>query len=63
MYKRQGSPCGQPRTITLDVDTPGEHIITISMREDGFELDKFIMTTDNTFQPEGAGPPEKLVGR
>ena len=32
--------------IWLDVDEPGLHTITFSMREDGFEFDKFLLTRD-----------------
>ncbi|MBW2528996.1 MAG: hypothetical protein JRI23_32770, partial [Deltaproteobacteria bacterium] len=56
-----GSPpssCGVPNTITLDVATAGEHVIAFSMREDGFEFDKWIMTADVSYVPSGAGPPE-----
>ena len=38
--------CGEPYKIYIDVDKPGMHMITFSMREDGFEFDKWIMTTD-----------------
>ena len=44
--------CGEPYLIYLDVDTKGEHNIQFSMREDGFEFDKFILTTDKDFIPE-----------
>jgi hypothetical protein len=54
-----GSSCGQPRTITLQVPTAGEHTIAFSMREDGFELDKWLMTTDQSYLPVGAGPDER----
>jgi hypothetical protein len=55
-----GSACGNPRTITLEVPTAGEHTITFSMREDGFEFDKWVMGDDNMFTPTDAGPPEVL---
>lgn len=53
-----GTACGVPNTITLDVPDAGEHVISFSMREDGFEMDKWIMTDDGGFVPDGAGPPE-----
>lgn len=34
--------------IWLDVPTPGLHTIMFSMREDGFEFDKFMLTTENS---------------
>ncbi len=39
-------PCGLPRQIYLDVNEPGLHTVQFSMREDGFEMDRFLMTTD-----------------
>ena len=44
--------CGSPQTITLNFEKPGEHIISFSMREDGFELDKWILAKDKSFVPE-----------
>jgi GH43 family beta-xylosidase len=43
--------CGEPYKIYIDVPTTGEHTIQFSMREDGFEFDKFLLTTDKTFDP------------
>ena len=48
--------CGEPWKIYLDIETPGEHEIMFSLREDGFEFDKFILTKGTTFVPEGPGP-------
>lgn len=42
---------GIPLTIYLDVDTTGRHLITFSMREDGFEFDEWIMTTNPDYVP------------
>ncbi|MEM9144491.1 MAG: hypothetical protein AAGA86_15995, partial [Bacteroidota bacterium] len=36
--------CGEPGLIYLDIDTPGEHEVLFSMREDGFEMDQWMMT-------------------
>ncbi|QEG21188.1 DUF5060 domain-containing protein [Mariniblastus fucicola] len=48
--------CGVADEIWIDVPTAGEHTISFSMREDGFEFDKFLMTTDKDFQrPADAG--------
>jgi hypothetical protein len=44
--------CGELYLIYLDIDTKGEHMVQFSMREDGFEFDKFILTTDKDFIPE-----------
>lgn len=46
--------CGVPRTITIDIPHAGAHTLMISMREDGFELDKLLLTQDRGYQPEGS---------
>ncbi len=51
--RRPDNHCGEPLTLWLDIDSPGMHTILVSMREDGFELDTFILTSDPTFVPEG----------
>ena len=43
--------CGVPFQIYLDVDKPGIHEIQFSMREDGFEMDQWLLTTDKDFNP------------
>lgn len=49
--------CGEPHKIYLDIDQPGEHLVSFSMREDGFEFDKWFMTTDRNFvRPTDTGP-------
>ncbi len=49
--------CGEPHKIFLDIKEPGEHTIHFSMREDGFEFDKWLMTTDRNYKrPKGIGP-------
>jgi len=48
---------GERYKIFLDIAQPGPHTIMFSMREDGTEFDKWLMTTDREFvQPEDAGP-------
>lgn len=44
---------GVPMQLYLDVPTAGNHEIQISMREDGFELDKLELATDPEYRPEG----------
>lgn len=44
--------CGYARTITLTFDKPDEYIISFSMREDGFELDKWMLVKDKNYIPE-----------
>lgn len=43
--------CGEPYLIYLDFEKTGQHEITFSMREDGFEFDKFLLTQDMDFIP------------
>ena len=58
--RRDHNHCGEPLTILLSVPNPGLHTIQLSMREDGFELDKFILTKDFTFVPEGESLPASI---
>ncbi|MDF1739628.1 MAG: DUF5060 domain-containing protein [Verrucomicrobiales bacterium] len=46
---------GVPGILFLDIEKAGEHTIQFSMREDGFEFDQWLMTTDPDFVPP-AGP-------
>lgn len=49
--------CGEPFKIFLDVPTKGVHEIQFSMREDGFEFDRWLMTKEREFtRPLDAGP-------
>lgn len=48
--------CGVPYSIYLDVAEAGIHEIQFSMREDGFEFDKFFLTKDKFYTPKGKGP-------
>ena len=51
--------CGEPHKIYLDIPGPGIYTVQFSMREDGFEFDKWLMTMDRDFaRPEDKGPPE-----
>ncbi len=50
--------CGEPKLIYLDIDQPGIHDIQFSMREDGFEFDKFVLKKVYE-KPEGVGPAER----
>ena len=61
MQRTQKKHCGEPHKIYLDVKKPGEHVIHFSMREDGFEFDKWLMTTNRNFpRPKGAGPASSV---
>lgn len=55
--------CGVPYAIYLDVDAPGVRVIQFSMREDGFEFDKWLMTLDRDYRPEEMGPAESVKRR
>ncbi len=51
--------CGEPYKIYIDVEEPGLHTIEFSMREDGFEFDKWLMTLEREFKrPDDAGPAQ-----
>ena len=41
---------------TLKIDAPGKRTLNVWMREDGFILDRIILTTDTKFTPSGKGP-------
>lgn len=53
--------CGVPKEIYLDIKKSGIQDIQFSMREDGFELDKFILTTNPDYVPLEEGPQILLV--
>ncbi|MGD8501678.1 MAG: hypothetical protein PVJ86_13585 [Phycisphaerales bacterium] len=51
--------CGEPYKIYLNIEQPGLHTIEFSMREDGFEFDKWLTTTEMRMErPADAEPPE-----
>ncbi len=53
--------CGEPYKIFLDIEKPGLHRISFSMREDGFEFDKWLMTKERDFaRPKDAGPAVRV---
>lgn len=58
--RTQAVHCGVPKEIYLDIDKAGIHDIQFSMREDGFEFDKFLLTNDINFIPEGEGPAMRV---
>jgi hypothetical protein len=51
---------GVPMQFFLDIERAGEHEILFSMREDGFEMDKFVLAGNREFKPEGQGPAVKV---
>ena len=53
---------GDDDAAYLEIKTPGEHIISLCMREDGAMVDKIILTTNPDYKPEGTGPVESTKG-
>lgn len=51
--------CGVPELIYLEIPSKGVHTISFSMREDGFEMDKFILSKEYV-EPQGVGVDEKI---
>lgn len=43
--------CGISNAIYLDIKTDGEHEIQFSMREDGFEMDEWLITKNKDYNP------------
>ena len=55
-----GFTCGELGQIWLDIEEPGLHTIMFSMREDGFEFDRFLLTKEkNAMESKNLepGPP------
>jgi hypothetical protein len=44
------------QTATLTVSDTSIHTVNIWMREDGFQIDKIVLTTDRNYTPSGVGP-------
>lgn len=42
--RTEANHCGEEKLIFLDITSPGDHIISFSMREDGFRFDKFLLS-------------------
>jgi len=59
--RTENAHCGVPKEIYLDINKAGIYDIQFSMREDGFEMDKFILTTNIDYIPEGEGPPMEIL--
>lgn len=51
---------GVPGQLFLDIDEPGVRVINLSMREDGTEVDRILLTSDPDFVPEGIGPDSRV---
>jgi hypothetical protein len=46
----------QEGQVTIEVTTPGVHILHLWQREDGLRLDRILLTTDSGYTPIGSGP-------
>ena len=44
------------KRVDIDVPSTGHHTLNAWMREDGFHLDKFVITTNADYLPTGTGP-------
>jgi hypothetical protein len=44
--RTEANHCGEEKLIYLDISKPGKHVITFSMREDGFAFDQWAITTE-----------------
>jgi fibronectin type 3 domain-containing protein len=47
---------------TIQVASTGLHTVNIWMREDGFRIDKIVLTTSSAFTPSGTGPAQSPRG-
>ncbi|MCI0459520.1 MAG: immunoglobulin domain-containing protein [Gemmataceae bacterium] len=48
--------------VTVNVTTVGVHTLNLWMREDGFVVDKILLTSNASFTPTGVGPAESPRG-
>ena len=46
----------------IDIKSLGKHTLNLWMREDGFFVDKIVITTDAAYVPAGFGPPQSPNG-
>ena len=58
-YTWANTPVGDSGPITIT--TPGNHILNVWMREDGFVADKILLVSDSGFVPSGFGPSESAA--
>ncbi len=47
---------------TINIPSTGLHTVNAWMREDGFIIDKIVLTTDPNYVPTNLGPPESSYG-
>ncbi|MHC4389411.1 MAG: Calx-beta domain-containing protein, partial [Planctomycetota bacterium] len=53
---------GEDEAAYLEIETPGVHIISLCMREDGAIVDKIILTTNPDYKPQELGPVQSTKG-
>ena len=53
---------GKDDPAYLEIKTPGVHIISLCMREDGAIVDKIVLTTNPDYKPQGIGPVQSTKG-
>jgi len=58
-WSQAASPSG---IATVEITEPGLYTLNVWRREDGFRLDRIVLTTDNSYIPTGNGPPENQTG-
>ena len=51
---------GEKHKLFLNVDKPGEHVISFAMREDGTEFDKWMMIREKKESVTGTGPATRV---
>ncbi len=51
-----GDGCEGSQRVAIEITTPGEHAIGFSARNNGLELDKFVLSTDATLALSDSGP-------
>lgn len=45
----------------VEINEVGPHTLNVWNRDDGFKLDKIVLTRESGFQPVGEGPPESIT--
>ncbi len=45
-------------SASLSITAPGTYTLNVWMREDGFRLDRILLTTNRGYRPSGSGPAE-----
>jgi hypothetical protein len=53
---------GEDEAAYLEIKSPGVHIVSLCMREDGAIVDKIILTTNPDYRPERNGPVQSTKG-